>query len=152
MSLRSEGGGGGPFETLFMEMEMSSSLAGKPFILGIPFLRAFVGKFDRSKRTIGLASVPKHSNFCAGCSATKISSQAAAGAASIVGPKEKLKEMMALTASSSALLPPNADAGTHEAELRTPIHRVAKMKLRSLHVPDWMHDRSAFEKRFASLK
>ena len=43
---------------LFMEMDMSTDLPGTPLILGIPFLRAYMARFDRSNKSIGLAKVP----------------------------------------------------------------------------------------------
>ena len=54
---------------LFMEMDMSTDLPGTPLILGIPFLRAYMARFDRTKRTIGLAKVPVGSEYCASCDA-----------------------------------------------------------------------------------
>lgn len=60
---------------------MVSSLPGRPFILGIPFLRAFVAKFDRSARTIGLAQVPLGSSFCASCNSTSLTNSSSTSTA-----------------------------------------------------------------------
>jgi len=52
---------------LFMDMELSSVLPGRPWILGIPLLRAYKVRFDRSKRSVALAQMPLGSEHCAGC-------------------------------------------------------------------------------------
>lgn len=70
---------------LFMDMDMVTSLPGRPFILGIPWLRAFVAKFNRDSRTIGLASVPVGSTYCTSCGATGLASSTVAAAASTGG-------------------------------------------------------------------
>ena len=63
---------------LFMDMDMVSSLPGKPFILGIPFLRAFVSKFDRTARTVALAAVPVGSSYCSACNVTDLAAPSTA--------------------------------------------------------------------------
>ena len=65
---------------LFMDMDMVTSLPGRPFILGIPWLRAFVTKFNRDRRTIGLAQVPVGSSYCASCGATSLAASETHGA------------------------------------------------------------------------
>ena len=57
---------------LFMEMDMQTELPGRPMILGIPFLRAFVAKFDRRNRRVGLAPVPVGSMYCNSCDRTTL--------------------------------------------------------------------------------
>jgi hypothetical protein len=50
-------------------MDMSTDLPGTPLILGIPFLRAYMARFDRSNKSIGLAKVPVGSEYCSSCDA-----------------------------------------------------------------------------------
>ena len=71
---------------LFMDMDMVTSLPGRPFILGIPWLRAFVAKFNRDTRTIGLAQVPVGSSYCASCAATDLSAGVATASANATAP------------------------------------------------------------------
>ena len=55
---------------LFMEMELSSSLGGIPWILGLPLMRAYKAKFSRRRRTVGLAQLPLGSEHCTSCAHT----------------------------------------------------------------------------------
>jgi len=52
---------------LFMDMELTSSQPGRPWILGLPLMRAYKARFDRKARTVGLAKLPLGTNHCTSC-------------------------------------------------------------------------------------
>ena len=52
---------------LFMDMELQSDQPGKPWILGLPLMRAYKARFDRKARSVGLAKLPLGTKYCTSC-------------------------------------------------------------------------------------
>ena len=116
--------------TLFMDMDMRSNLQGKPFILGIPFLRAYNVMFNRVDRSVGVAKMPVGSAYCTSCNITSIApvlSSAPPAAAASMRPAGK-----------TALWQTTLAAEDSEADAEPPQQaRRVKMSLRQLRVPAW---------------
>lgn len=96
---------------LLMDMELASSLPGRPWILGIPLLRAYKARFDRAKRTVGLAQLPLGSEHCSSCSAA---------VSPPTQPRDFFPSAVAATTSSSMPTPQAAATATLAAATRLP--------------------------------
>lgn len=100
----------------FVEMDAFTN-QGPMIILGIPFLRAYAAKFDRSSKTIGLAELPMGASTCTTC--------AHGGAASVVRNAD-LKG----SAVAHELLPPRPMSSG--GRISTPL-----MSMKNLRLPWW---------------
>ena len=67
---------------LFMEMDIATSFNGPAMIFGLPFLRRYAARFDRSAQTVALGEIPLGSSLCTHCGE---SHDAAAPSALIAG-------------------------------------------------------------------
>lgn len=146
---------------LFMEMDMSTDLPGTPLILGIPFLRAYMARFDRSNKTIGLAKVPVGSEYCSSCDApASMMTEAASSELANAGPASTgshykpaddaavhLTKQTATTRLMSALMPNREDLMVLGGAIDPPVARSprpykwagsAKRNTVSLHVNNLM--------------
>ena len=55
---------------LFMEMDIATSFNGPAMIFGLPFLRRYAARFDRSAQTVALGEIPLGSSLCTHCGDT----------------------------------------------------------------------------------
>ena len=129
---------------LFMEMELTSSLPGRPWILGIPLLRAYKARFDRSRRTVGLAKLPLGSEHCTGCSAPvappAVPHKFFTGSSSRFA-KSNLQALASKTMSLNSLQPEQEERAKQQQEQQEQEQERRKrlrMSLRNLRVPSWL--------------
>ncbi|KAL1523764.1 hypothetical protein AB1Y20_018689 [Prymnesium parvum] len=58
---------------LFMEMNIATNFNGPAMIFGLPFLRRYAARFDRTAQTVSLGEIPLGSSLCTHCGDTHAS-------------------------------------------------------------------------------
>jgi len=112
---------------LFMEMDIATSFNGPAMIFGLPFLRAYAARFDRTAQTVGLGQIPLGSALCTRCDATHTSSAASvllAGSISLAATSS--------TVQAASVLQPKAETGLVQTRERPIINR------KHLLLPSWL--------------
>merc|ERR1712054_85809 len=99
------------------------SFSGPAMIFGLPFLRRYAARFDRSAQTVGLGEIPLGSSLCTHCSDSHVAST----------PSALLAGSISLAAAPVTALQPKAEVGLIQSRKR-PV-----LKRRHLRMPSWMH-------------
>ena len=124
---------------LFMDMELQSDQPGKPWILGLPLMRAYKARFDRKARTVGLAKLPLGTKYCTSCDHMIIEPPTAVAdffpAASLTATPLRAKHTVQLALQPQHPPPPQHQHRTHASLAST--HPHLRMSMRSLHLPSW---------------
>jgi len=108
---------------LFMEMDIETSFNGPAMIFGLPFLRKYAARFDRTAQTVGLGEIPLGSSLCTHCGDSHASS----------APSALLAGSISLAASQQADAPAALIPEALQRRERPVLRR------RHLRLPSWMH-------------
>jgi len=114
---------------LFMEMDIATSFNGPAMIFGLPFLRRYAARFDRSAQTVGLGEIPLGSSICTHCGDTHTSSKASslvAGSISLAAAPTVIK------GAAPTSLQPKAETGLILTRERPVLRR------KHIRMPSWM--------------
>jgi len=119
---------------LFMEMDIATSFNGPAMIFGLPFLRRYAARFDRTAQTVALGEIPLGSSLCTHCGDSHgASAPSALLAGSISLAATPSSQPPADAPAGLGVLQPKADVGLMLARERPVLRR------KHLRMPSWMH-------------